>query len=52
MRNGKHGWEADFPIREAVEDHAGRRRSFVINYREGSLGSILRREPCVDAADP
>ena len=31
MRDGGQGWEADFPLREEVEDYAGRMRSFVIN---------------------
>lgn len=44
MKNGEQGWEADFPIREEVEDHAGRRRSFVINCHEGGLGFTVRAE--------
>ncbi len=31
MKNGEHDWASDFPIREEVEDYAGRMRSFVIN---------------------
>jgi len=44
VRNGKQGWQADFPIREEVEDHAGRRRSFVITCHEGGLGFTVRAE--------
>ena len=44
MRNGERGWEADFPIREEVEDYAGRTRSFVINCHEGGLGFTVRAE--------
>jgi len=44
VKNGEQGWEADFPIREEVEDHAGRRRSFVINCHEGGLGFTVRAE--------
>ena len=44
MRNGDRGWEADFLIREEVEDHAGRRRSFVINCHEGGLGFTVRAQ--------
>ena len=42
MRNGEKSWEADFPMREEVEDHAGRTRSFVINCHEGGLGWTVR----------
>jgi len=44
VRNGERGWEADFPIREEVEDYAGRTRSFVINCHEGGLGFTVRAE--------
>ena len=44
MRNGEQGWEADFPMREEVEDYAGRTRSFVINCHEGGLGFTVRAE--------
>ena len=44
MRNGTRGWEADFPIRDEVEDHAGRRRAFVITCHEGGLGFTVRAE--------
>jgi len=44
VRNREQGWEADFPIREEVEDHAGRARSFVINCHEGGLGFTVRAE--------
>jgi hypothetical protein len=33
---------ADFPIREQVEDFAGQQRSFVINCHEGELGYTVR----------
>ena len=42
MRNGEKSWEADFPMREEVEDHAGRTRTFVINCHEGGLGWTVR----------
>jgi hypothetical protein len=32
----------DFPIREEVEDHGGRRRVFVIDCRRGELGYTVR----------
>jgi hypothetical protein len=44
MRDGGQGWEADFPLREEVEDYAGRMRSFVINCHEGGLGFTVRAE--------
>lgn len=44
MRNGDDGWASDFPIREQVEDCAGRMRSFVINCHEGGLGFTVRAE--------
>jgi hypothetical protein len=44
VRNGEQGWEADFPMREEVEDYAGRTRSFVINCHEGGLGFTVRAE--------
>ena len=44
MRNEEQGWEADFPMREEVEDYAGRTRSFVINCHEGGLGFTVRAE--------
>jgi hypothetical protein len=42
VRNGEKSWEADFPMREEVEDHAGRTRTFVINCHEGGLGWTVR----------
>ena len=33
-----------FPMREEVEDHAGRMRAFVINCHEGGLGFTVRAE--------
>jgi hypothetical protein len=44
VRNGEQGWASDFPIREQVEDYAGRMRSFVINCHEGGLGFTVRAE--------
>jgi hypothetical protein len=44
VRDGGQGWEADFPLREEVEDYAGRMRSFVINCHEGGLGFTVRAE--------
>ena len=44
MRNGAQTWKADFPMREEVEDYAGRTRSFVINCHEGGLGFTVRAE--------
>ena len=44
MRKGEQGWDADFPMREEVEDYAGRTRSFVINCHEGGLGFTVRAE--------
>ena len=38
MRKVDDGWASDFPIREEVEDYAGRMRAFVINCHEGGLG--------------
>jgi len=37
------GWMMkDFPIHEEVEDHAGRRRAFVIDCHRGGLGYTVR----------
>jgi hypothetical protein len=44
VTRGRQGWAEDFPIREEVEDHAGRRRAFVINCHEGGLGFTVRAE--------
>ena len=44
MRNGEQTWKADFPLREEVEDYAGRTRSFVIKCHEGGLGFTVRAE--------
>ncbi len=44
MKNDKHDWKADFPMREEVEDHAGRARAFVISCHEGGLGFTVRAE--------
>ena len=50
MRNGEQGWASDFPIREEIEDYAGRMRSFVINCHEGGLGFTVRAEEKAVAA--
>ena len=44
MRDREDTWASDFPIREDVEDAAGRMRSFVISCHEGSLGFTVRAE--------
>jgi hypothetical protein len=38
MRNGGQNWQSDFPMREEVEDYAGRSRTFMIECHEGNLG--------------
>jgi hypothetical protein len=42
VKNGERGWEADFPIREQVEDYAGRMRRFVISCDDVGLGFTVR----------
>jgi hypothetical protein len=42
MKRRITGWKADFPIRESVEDFAGKQRKFVINCHEGGLGYTVR----------
>ena len=42
MKNGERGWEADFPMREEVEDYAGRTRRFVITCDDVGLGFTVR----------
>ena len=44
MRKDEEGWNDDFPMREDVEDYAGRVRAFVINCHEGGLGFTVRAE--------
>ena len=44
MRNGEQGWEVDFPMREEIEDYAGRTRAFMINCHQGGLGFTVRAE--------
>ena len=44
VKKGKQSWQDDFPIREEVEDYAGRARSFVISCHEGGLGFTGRAE--------
>ena len=42
MKRKIAGWKADFPIRENVEDFAGKQRTFVIDCHEGGLGYTVR----------
>lgn len=42
MKRKITGWKADFPIRQSVEDFAGKQRKFVINCHEGGLGYTVR----------
>jgi len=42
MRNSEQNWHPDFPMREEVEDYAGRKRYFVITCYEGGLGFTVR----------
>jgi hypothetical protein len=42
VRNDGLNWQRDFPIREVVEDYAGRERLFVITCHEGGLGFTVR----------
>jgi hypothetical protein len=44
VKNSDRGWKADFPLREEVEDCAGRKRRFVITCHEGGLGFTVRAE--------
>ena len=44
MTKNNQGWAADFPIREEVEDYAGRVRAFVITCHENGLGFTVRAE--------
>jgi len=44
VRKDEEGWNDDFPMREDVEDYAGRVRAFVINCHEGGLGFTVRAE--------
>jgi hypothetical protein len=44
MRSRKGQWKADFPMREEVEDYAGRMRVFIINCSEGAHGFTVRAE--------
>ncbi len=38
MTSGGQDWQSDFPMREEVEDYAGRTRLFMIECHEGNLG--------------
>jgi hypothetical protein len=42
VKKSGHRWEADFPIREKVEDYAGKVRGFAITCHEGGLGFTVR----------
>ena len=42
MKKGGQGWDADFPLRDEVEDYAGKTRVFVITCHEGELGFTVR----------
>jgi hypothetical protein len=42
LRNDGLNWQRDFPMREVVEDYAGRERVFVITCHEGGLGFTVR----------
>ena len=42
MKKNRQPWEKDFPIREEVEDYAGKARAFVITCHEGGLGFTVR----------
>ena len=44
MKQDKHAWDDDFPLREDVEDFSGRTRTFVISCRESGLGFTVRAE--------
>jgi len=44
VKNGNRGWKVDFPLREEVEDYAGRKRCFVITCHERGLGFTVRAE--------
>ena len=44
MKKDDLGWDADFPMREEVEDYAGTARVFVITCHEGGLGFTVRAE--------
>lgn len=44
MRIDSHDWNADFPIRQEVEDHAGKTRVFIITCHEGGLGFTVSAE--------
>ena len=44
MRIDSHNWNADFPIRDEIEDHAGKMRVFVITCDEGGLGFTVSAE--------
>lgn len=42
MRIEAINWQRDFPMREEVEDYAGRQRVFAITCHEGALGFTVR----------
>jgi hypothetical protein len=41
-KGSRISWEADFPMREKVEDYAGKMRVFTIDCHEGGLGFTVR----------
>lgn len=42
MKKDRQGWYVDFPMREEVEDYAGKARAFVITCHETGLGFTVR----------
>jgi hypothetical protein len=42
VKKDGQGWDADFPMREEVEDYAGKARTFVITCHETGLGFTVR----------
>ena len=42
MNKGGQDWETDFPLREEVEDCAGKKRVFVITCHDTGLGYTVR----------
>ena len=44
MKTTNHGWRADFPLREDVEDFSGKARTFLIDCSETALGFTVRAQ--------
>jgi len=42
MKTSGQGWDAEFPLRDEVEDYAGKTRVFVITCHETGLGFTVR----------